>query len=251
MSRSKPQEESSPNPSKRWFEWNGETGAVRYYDKAKKENIEVKLPFRFLMLDQLARISGWSDSRNCGITSNEVRDSMKDMLHVRAYKGGAIATGTWDKIKAVVHEAGGHFEANVYIAFKDEQGALQIGAIGFKGAALNSWINFRNANRAALYEKAVSISGSVQGKKGKIVFHTPVFGLSETNAATNELATKLDVELQAYLSGYLTRTTKDQTETTASATNRAATHTEPEAPEGVQADADHEAAQPDGDDVPF
>lgn len=247
MSRSNPQEESSPNPSKRWFEWNGETGTIFYYDKTKKEKIEVKLPFRFLMLDQLARISGWDDRSNSGITSNEVRDCLKEKMHVRAYKGGSIVTGTWDQIKPVVVSAGGHFEANVYLAFKDEQEHLQIGAVGFKGAALNSWINFRNANRAALYEKAVSITGSVQGRKGKIVFHTPVFALAPTNAQTNELAAKLDAELQTYLTGYLKRTMKDQTATTAAGHAGVPA----EVPEGVQPDPEPDTVQPDADDVPF
>ena len=56
MSRSNPNDNGTPNPSVRWFEWNGEQGTVRYYDKDLKQNVEVGSKFRFMLLDQLASV---------------------------------------------------------------------------------------------------------------------------------------------------------------------------------------------------
>ena len=38
MSRSNPTD-NTPNPAVRWFEWNGEQGGIRYYDKDKKTQL--------------------------------------------------------------------------------------------------------------------------------------------------------------------------------------------------------------------
>ena len=84
MSRSNPSV-NAPNPAARWYEWNGETGTVRYYDKEAKKNIDVPLPFTFLLLDELACVKGWHDPSQSGIYSNEVRDTTKDKLLVKAF----------------------------------------------------------------------------------------------------------------------------------------------------------------------
>ena len=42
MSRSNPTENTNPNPAVRFFEWNGEGGAVRYYDKTAKKKAYLK-----------------------------------------------------------------------------------------------------------------------------------------------------------------------------------------------------------------
>ena len=114
MSRSNPQEHLS-NPAVRWFEWNGEKGVIRFYDKDAKTNVDVPLPFTFLLLDQLATVRGWHDASASGIYANEVRDTTKDTLVVKSFKGGTIAEGLYKDIKADVNEprvtakTSGHF----------------------------------------------------------------------------------------------------------------------------------------------
>ena len=59
MSRSNPTDFN--NPSQKNFEWNGESGGFRYFDKSlgeKGERVQVDLPFRFLVLDCLSTILG-------------------------------------------------------------------------------------------------------------------------------------------------------------------------------------------------
>lgn len=210
MSRSNPQA-NAPNPAVRWFEWNGEKGVVRYYDKDAKQNVEVSLPFTFLLLDELATVRGWHDPSESGIYANEVRDTTKDALVVKSFKGGTLAEGYYKAIKDRVNAQGGQFVANCYVAVKIETG-LALCSIRFKGAALAAWMEFRKANRGTLYERAVRLVGFTEGKKGRIVFRVPTFELKDVSDATNGAAIELDHTLQAYLEGYLQRKTRDQAE---------------------------------------
>lgn len=211
MSRSNPTTHIS-NPATRWFEWNGEVGEVRFYDKALKTSINVGPHFTFLLLDQLGSVGGWHDASTSSIYSNEVRDTRQETLVVKAFKGGTLAEGIYRDIRDRVAALGGQFVAVCYLAYKTPEGALALGAIKFKGAALNAWVEFTKAHRADLYTHAVAINGYTEGKKGRIVFRVPNFTLVNVSDATQEAATKLDVQLQTYLTGYLSRTTHDRVE---------------------------------------
>jgi hypothetical protein len=212
MSRSRPHENGAPNPATRWLEWNGEKGEIRYFDKEKKENVVVPLPFTFLLLDQLGTVRGWHDASQSGIYSNEVKDTRQDMLIVKAFKlRTPLAEGLYRDIKDRVNAAGGKFNANCYIAFKNGNG-LKIGALRFKGAALSAWSEFSKQHRGDLNDKAVTIVAATAGKKGRITYYTPEFQVKDVSAETNEAAVALDDELQRWLDGYLQRTTHDRAE---------------------------------------
>ncbi len=210
MSRSNPHV-NAPNPAVRWFEWNGEHGKVRYYDKDAKQNVDVPLPFSYLLLDELASVRGWHDASESGIYSNEVKDTRTDTLVVKSFKGGTLAEGLYKDIKDRVNTLGGSFNANCYIAFK-QNGGLAIGSLRFKGSALGGWMEFRKANRSDLLESAIDITGFTEGKKGRIVFRVPTFELRKVSTETNRSACALDIELQDWLKGYFNRRTADQTE---------------------------------------
>ena len=212
MSRSNPST-TAPNPAVRWFEWNGEHGLVRYYDKDAKKNVDVPLPFTFLLLDELASVRGWHDASKSGIYSNEVIDTRTDIMVVKAFKGGTLAEGLYKDIKDRVNTQGGQFNANCYIAFKPTGGlGLAIGSLRFKGAALGAWMEFRKTNRHALYNAAVTITGYTEGKKGRIIFRTPLFEPKDVTVETNKQAEELDKQLQAWLEIYFSRRTSEQTE---------------------------------------
>lgn len=210
MSRSNPTEHQ-PNPAVRWFEWNGEQGIVRYYDKDAKKNVDVGADFTFLLLDELGSVRGWHDASESGIYSNEVRDTREDVLVVKSFKGGILAEGLYKDIKDRVNTVGGAFVANCYIAFKNGNG-LEIGSIRFKGAALGAWMEFRKAHRAELYKKAIRIKGYTEGKKGKVVFRTPNLSVKDISPESNDQAVALDTELQSFLTAYFARTKRDQVE---------------------------------------
>lgn len=211
MSRSNPQDHLA-NPAVRWFEWNSETGGVRYYDKTTQRNIDVDLPFTFILLDQLATVKGWHDASSSGIYANEVRDVSQDVLVVKSFKGGVLAEGRYKTIKESIKAQGGRFVATCYMAFKDAEDGLVIGTIRFKGAALQAWMEFEKANRNAVYKQAVTIIGSTEGQKGRVKFHTPTFKLTNVSEDTNRIAVALDRELQTFLTAYLRKTKQQQAE---------------------------------------
>lgn len=212
MSLSNPHEKGQPNPSTRWFEWNGEKGIIRYYDKEAKQTFAVELPFTFIVLDELGGVTGWHDASQSGIYSNEVKDTRQETLIVKAFKGGTLVEGMYRDIKDKVNSLGGAFNTICYLAFKNQDGDLKIGALRFKGAALAGWMEFRKQHRNEFYTKAIKISGFTEGKKGKVVYRIPQFSTTEISPETISAATELDKTLQEFLKGYLSRNKKDQTE---------------------------------------
>ena len=210
MSRSNPHEHA-PNPAKRWFEWNGEKGTVRYYDRDAKQNVDAGSDFRFVLLDELSCVRGWHDASQSGITSNEVRDTTKEPLVVKAFKHGILAEGLYREIKDRVNAAGGDYHAACYIAFAhgDE---IVIGSIRFRGAALNAWVEFKKVHRAELCKNAVAINGYVEGKNGRVTFRVPKLSIVPLTNEENNIAVALDSELQVWLKGYFARNTREQVE---------------------------------------
>jgi len=208
MSRSNPTENNS-HPATKWFEWSGGDGAIRYYDKAEKRNIGYGDKFTFILLDQLSTIKGWHDSSQSSIYSNEVKDTRAQPFVVKSFKGGVISEGLYANIKFNVAAAGGKFTTNLYIAYRDGSGPLQIGSLQFSGAALKEWMEFAKQNRNEIYRKGIQIDGSKEGRKGSVVFKTPLFKLRDISEETNGQAAALDQHLQGFLTTYLKRTTAE------------------------------------------
>jgi len=216
VSRSNPNE-GVRNPSTRWFEWAGgkDGGFVRYYDKEKKENVVLELPFVFILLDELSTVRGWHDPSDSGIYCNEVRDTRQDTLVVKSFKGGELASGLYAQIRDRVKAIGGHFQSSTYITFKSDDKNLALGNLAFKGAALNAWVEFKNAHRSDVYKQAVSIFGYTDARKGSTDYRIPKFALKPIAPETDTAAIEIDRELQAYLTGYLNKSRDDQAATTA------------------------------------
>lgn len=227
MSRSNPSD-SVPNPCERRFEWDGQKGVPRYYDRDAKATIVFPKPdCTFLVLDQTSKITGWHERSKSSIMSNEVRDTRAEPFLVKAWKGGELAVGLYAQIKDRVAAVGGQFMANIYCAYK-EGDTMKLGAFQFKGAALGAWMEFvKEARKAmvdvtrdgkakkvsALYVKAVRITGNTKGKKGSIEFYVPNFRLTEVSAETDAAANELDKVLQDYLTAYFKRTRVEQAAT--------------------------------------
>jgi len=249
MSRSNPTETSS-NPCTRWFEYAGgsDGGVVRYYDKEKKENVDVGDKFTFLLLDELSSVKGWHDASDSGIYSNEVRDTRQDVLVVKSFKGGELASGLYANIRDRVGNFGGHFVMSCYIAYRNENGGYSLGNIGFKGAALNAWVEFKKScptknGRKAFYVDAIKIDGFDEGTKGRVTYRVPHFKLTPVSDEANASAIALDEELQAFLADYLRRGRVEQAEVA-----KSATPAEP-APERQESRRSHEDFV--DDDIPF
>jgi hypothetical protein len=188
------------NPAKRFLEWKSNDKCFSYYDKEKKENVSVALPFKFLVLDQLHTVSGWNDATSSGIFSNEVKFISKQQMTVKPFKGNEIAKGLYADIKEKVKNAGGHYVKSIYIMLED--GTLA--NIQLKGSAVQQWGEFTNKSLSRLPEEWVVVDKAVDGKKGAVKYTTPGFtfggSLSDKEAAQADLVFD---ELETYLKAYL------------------------------------------------
>lgn len=188
------------NPAKRFLEWKSNDKCFSFYDKEKKENVLVELPFKFLVLDQLHTVSGWNDATSSGIFSNEVKFISKQVMTVKPFKGNEIAKGLYADIKEKVKNAGGHYVKSIYIMLED--GTLA--NIQLKGSAVQQWGEFTNKSLSRLPEEWVVVDKAVDGKKGAVKYTTPGFtfggSLSDKEAAQADLVFD---ELETYLKAYL------------------------------------------------
>ena len=200
------------NPAKMFFEWNGDKGHFRYWDKEAVvegqekpgKNIDVMLPFAFMALDSLSTIKGYSDEDKSGFWSNEVRNVKTDEMIVRTKKG-TCAKGIYEKVIVDRNCNGAKYCQSVYIAYRTAKDKpMVIANIQFTGAALSAWIDFRNKNKN-IFEGAIIVKGCIQGQKGKVVYQMPVFQKLAVTEASEKHAIELDKELQKYLNAYLKR----------------------------------------------
>jgi hypothetical protein len=195
MSRSNPTLE---NPAKRFFTWKGGAGKLVWYDKETKQEVEVKQPFSFMVLDQLATITGYDDKDESGYWSNEVRSVAKEPFTVKTAKG-IKEVGLYKDL--AVRKWGAKYAKSIYIAYK-EGDVWVIGNLKASGAALTAWIEF--GRKYNPNEGKVAIVASEEATKGATKYHIPVFEWSASDSNENDIAIGLDQTLQTYLNQYLT-----------------------------------------------
>jgi hypothetical protein len=204
MSRSNP---TLTNPAQHFMSWAGSTGTLSWYDKDKAENVNVPLPFEFLVLDQLATIKGYNKATKVGYWSNEVRSIRKEQFTIHT-KQGVVYTGFYkdDQGNVLVPRAC-EYTQSVYIAYKDGEN-WTMGNINMKGSSRSAWFDFtRTCN---VEDGKITITkGAVQtAQTGD--FYPPVFTWSHSNGDEDKMASSLDRVLQTYLSQYLAPKVEDE-----------------------------------------
>lgn len=188
------------NPATKFLEWKSNDQCFEYYDKEAQKKVQVPLPFKFLVLDELHTVKGWNDATSSAIYSNEVKYISKEPMTVKPFKGNEIAKGLYKDIKEKVVSAGGHYRKSIYIMLED--GLLA--NIQLKGSAVQKWGEFTNKTRNRLADEWVVVAKALEGKKGAVKFFTPEFGF-EKSLTKNEglLADNCFNILEAYLNAYL------------------------------------------------
>jgi len=163
---------SVPSPVKKYISFSGKSGAFTYWDKETGKEIEINLPVKFTVLDELSTIVGWDDASGSKIYSNEVHSVQKQQLIVRS-KGGVKAEGLYADIKRRFMVIGAKYSKSVYILMDNE-----ICNINMKGAVLKAWIDKEGeSNTWAVLE-------SETRKKGSVTYKVPVF-TKETDSIDN------------------------------------------------------------------
>lgn len=156
------------SPIKRYLSFSGNTGLFSYYDKDKKESVEVE-ELSIIVLDVRGSITGYNSGAKASISSNMIANIGNDVLTVQSWKDGKrqlIAEGLYSDIKSTVKDAGGKFTTNV-IALADvgDGNGEQIVNIQFTGSALNGWIEFvKGLEQDGEYDARITISKGALSK---------------------------------------------------------------------------------------
>jgi hypothetical protein len=197
MSRSQP---TLQNPAHRFFEYKSGAGVLQYYDKEKAERIEVKLPFPFLVLDQLNTITGFSRPDKASYYSNEVRNSAKEEFVIKL-KGAHVVTTLYKNEHGVVQvPKAAKYAKSIYIAYQ-EAGEWVIGNIRLSGSAMTSWIEFNQKHKVENGKVIMTKGAKVKGEQGD--YFPPAFEYLSAEPEEDSIAITLDKALQIYLSQYL------------------------------------------------
>lgn len=187
-------QETSKNPTNRYFEWNSTNKTFKYWNAEKKENVLVKLPFTFLVLDQKNTVGGFSEKENTGIYANEVVDMATEEMTVFAGKT-KLMSGIYGEMKDAIKSAGGKFCKNVYISYKDGK-EYKIGVIKMMGSAIGPWFDFTTDNNAE--SGAITVATTTAEKKGSNKYNSPVFTAVIASNDAEEAAIGLASELGSY-----------------------------------------------------
>jgi len=196
MSRS--QQTHIEKPADFYAEWKGKDGKLVY--RKDGENVEIQLPFTFMVLDQLDTVVGFDGMANKAYYSTEVRNSRLQTIFVRK-DGQMVHKGTWtdDSLKRYQDLK---FAKSIYIAYYNDKKELCIGNIKATGSFRNAWFEFTKGKN--IYEGTVTVVAPVQTKHGANVFFSPSFEQRFNLTPETEKAAKaLDAKLQEYLKGYL------------------------------------------------
>lgn len=198
------------NPATKFLSWKSNEKTFAYYDKDTETNVEVALPFKFVVLDELSSVKGWSDSLGGSIISNEVKFISREPIVAKCYhknlKGEKVTTevakGLYKDIKEKVNSAGAKYHRSIYIMLED--GTLA--NIQLKGAAVQKWGEFTQKTKNRLPDEWVVVEKHADGKKGAVKFTVPEFKFFKS--LSDEEANKADEcfnVLESYLKTYLAK----------------------------------------------
>jgi len=190
------------NPATKFIDWKSNDKCFSYYDKEKQENVQIPLPFKFLVLDELHTVKGWNDATSSSIYSNEVKFISKEEMTVKPFKGNEIAKGLYKDIKEKIVAAGGHYTRSIYVMLED--GLLA--NIQLKGSATQQWGDFTQKTRSRLADEWIIVKDTKDGKKGAVKFSMPnfVFEKSLNESEAKQADECFDI-LEAYLKTYLVK----------------------------------------------
>lgn len=199
MSRSQPT--GAASPATRFFEWSAEKGQLQYYDKQAEGNVPVKLPFSYLILDEVSQVGGGAkvNGKYEGYWSNAVKNLNTQIITVKS-RNGVVAQGLYADLK---ERKGLSYIKGLYIAFYGENNDLQIGYLKLKGSSLGAWFDFTKSHRD-IYKGAFTIKGKsepIAGQNGD--YYHPVFAHKlDVSAEADAEAIELDKQLQEYFKSY-------------------------------------------------
>lgn len=205
--RSNPGAEASPNPAKIFIEWKSKNEAFSYYNKEKKEDVLLPMPFGFIPLFIASTVRGYNHKKNKTFIANEVENLSTDVLTVTSYN-----TVTKDKKiehKGLYADIKDDFDNNVkfttslYAAIKDKKGVLSLVNIQLNGAGLHHWFKFTKEND--IWKNAIVSKGSTSEVNGDVKYKAPTYAAIKITQEDDESAGVLQDDVKAYLKEYFAK----------------------------------------------
>lgn len=190
-------EQKSKNPATKFLEWKSEEKCFSYYDKEKKENINVPLPLKFVILEHYHTVKGWNDASESGIYSNEVLFTGSEEMEVKAFKGGVLAKGLYKEIKHTVSEKGGHYCRSIYVVLSTGE----LSNISIKGSAVREYSEFDKLNSNKWQKNWFAVTGAKDMQKGKVKYSVPVFEVANEIKDPSKILPHVEL-LQDYMRNY-------------------------------------------------
>nr|WP_299488661.1 hypothetical protein [uncultured Allomuricauda sp.] len=201
MARVNRMQSGTQNPAKYFFQWKSDHQKFCYYDKEKKENVFVDLPFKFLALSRYITVKGWNQKKEHALISNEVK-SIDDVLVVNAYKDGSkseVVRGKWNEIKEKMEVEKGKFTQSVYVMLPNGE----VANIQLNGASLSTWFEFQNNQTDRFFDNWVLVNGYKDGKSGTVEYTYPVFEWGTSLDTESQLrAENADAKIEEYEESY-------------------------------------------------
>lgn len=183
------------------FKWNGTNGEFNFWNAEEEKEVPVD-GLTFAILDERFKVTGFSGDEK-PIWSNEVKKNT-DEITMKS-DGKTIHVGTWDKDQDQFKAKNGKYVRVIYAIVFDGMDSM-LAKIELKGSALNSWIDFLDAEKLskgkARYNALFSFDGkSDQKKKGATKYYEPTWAHGELSPDQSSMADEMDKKLQLWFSG--------------------------------------------------
>jgi len=195
-----------PNPAKYFANWKSTKNCFVYYDKATRtKDVEIPLPFSFIVLARCVCLKGYNEPEGCSYISNEVKDPNKDKFTVRVYnnatkKSKVFISGLYKDISKETKAVGADWTESVYIAVKNAQGELEIANLQLNGSGITHWFDFTKEND--VWTSSIHVKSFSNEKKGINKYTAPIFLAGTINKETDIKAAELQRKILSYLDGY-------------------------------------------------
>lgn len=169
--------------------WVSKTGQFALYDKNSNVEIPMPLPVKVAYLTSSIKITGYDETEETGINSNEITNLKDETLRVVA--NTVIADGYYDQIKDEVKSRGGKYTQIVYAVDHDTK---EIVKLQFSGSSLSAWINAtKDLTPVDLAKKSISFTdakeNSFTNKNDEVItYFTPIIDFEDANENEMQLA---------------------------------------------------------------
>jgi hypothetical protein len=188
------------NPAKLNIDWKGSENKFVGYNRETKQTSDMPKEMYIIVLDQLVSITGYSESQNTGIYSNEIKYSTTEELVVQT-KNGIAAKGLYRDIKDKIKVLGGNFTKSVYACLitpqeKGQTPKLELVNFKMAGSALRPWGEAKPGDDGCVIKLTIN---NLLLKKGRTEYYSPTIEKLSVRQDILDLAVSLDRDLQKYL----------------------------------------------------